>query len=41
MVYPPEEALRRARSLPPREDLVDPDLTEEERVRFQEALAEV
>ncbi len=41
MVYTPEEALRRARPLPPREDLVDEDLTEEEWTRFQEALAEV
>lgn len=39
-VYPPEEALRRARPLPSREDLVDEDLTEEEWERFQEALAE-
>ena len=40
VIYPPEEALRRAQPLPAREDLVDDDLTEEEWTRFQEALAE-
>lgn len=39
-VYPPEEALRNARPLPPREDLVDEDLTDEEWTALQEALAE-
>jgi len=39
-IYPPKEALRRARSLPPHEDLVVEDLSEEEWTQFQEALAE-
>ncbi len=38
-VYPPEEALRRARPLPRREDLVIEDVPEEEWAAFQEALA--
>jgi hypothetical protein len=40
LIYPPDEALRKARPLPPREDLIDEDLSEEEWERFQEALAE-
>ena len=40
VVRPPEEALRRARRLPPREDLVIPDVPDEEWSRFTEALAE-
>jgi hypothetical protein len=40
VVRPPEEALRRARRLPPREDLVIPDVPDEEWSRFMEALAE-
>ncbi len=40
MIYPPEEALRHARPLPPPEELVDEDLSDEEWERFQEALAE-
>lgn len=39
-IHPPDEALRRARALPPREDLVDEDLSDAEWERFQEALAE-
>ncbi|HEU5001766.1 MAG TPA: hypothetical protein VFW71_03180 [Actinomycetota bacterium] len=39
-IYPPAEALRRARRLPPPRDLVDQDLSEEEWARFQEALAQ-
>jgi hypothetical protein len=37
-VYPPEEALRRARPLPRREDLVVEDVPGEEWAAFQEAL---
>ncbi|MHB8450942.1 MAG: hypothetical protein ACYDAQ_10910 [Mycobacteriales bacterium] len=40
VISPPEEALRRARPLPPRQDLVDENLTAEEWACFQEALAE-
>jgi hypothetical protein len=40
VVRPPDEALRRARPLPPRDDLVIPDVTAEEWARFMEALAE-
>lgn len=39
-IYPPDEALRRARPLPPYEDLFVEGLSEEEWTRFQEALAE-
>lgn len=39
-VYPPDEALRRARPLPPREELVVEGLTDAEWTAFQEALAE-
>jgi hypothetical protein len=39
-VYPPEEALRRARPLPPRERLVLAGVPDEEWAAFQEALAE-
>jgi hypothetical protein len=40
-MYPPHEALRRARPLPPRDDLVFKDVSDEEWDAFQEALAEV
>jgi hypothetical protein len=39
-VLPPEEALRRAKSLPPRERLVIEDVPEDDWTAFQEALAE-
>lgn len=39
-VYPPDEALRRARPLPPRDRLVIEDVSEVEWEAFQEALAE-
>ena len=39
-IYPPGEALRRARPLPSPEVLVIKDVTDEEWVAFQEALAE-
>lgn len=39
-VYAPGEALKRARPLPPREDLVVEDVTDEEWKAFQEALAD-
>jgi hypothetical protein len=39
-VYPPGEALRRARSLPRPEVLVIKEVPDEEWVAFQEALAE-
>lgn len=39
-VYPPEEALQRARPLPPRGRLVIEDVSDEEWAAFQEALAE-
>jgi hypothetical protein len=39
-VYPPDEALRHARPLPPRDRLVVEDISEEEWRAFQEALAE-
>lgn len=39
--YPPDEALKRARPLPPREDLVIEGLTDDEWTAFQEALAEL
>lgn len=39
-VYPPGEALRRARPLPRPEVLVTKDVPDEEWVAFQEALAE-
>jgi hypothetical protein len=39
-IYPPPEALRHARPLPPPEHLADEALSEEEWERFQEALAE-
>ena len=40
-VLAPEEALYRARPLPPAGQLIDEDVTDEEWARFQEALAEV
>jgi hypothetical protein len=39
-VYPPDEALKQARPLPPRDGLVVEDITGEEWKAFQEALAE-
>jgi len=39
-VYPPDEALRRAQPLPPRERLVIDDVPQDEWTAFQEALAE-
>ncbi len=39
-VYPPDEALKRARTLPPRDRLVIEDVSDEEWDAFQEALAE-
>ena len=39
-VYPPDEALERARPLPPRDRLVVEDVTDEEWTAFKEALAE-
>jgi len=39
-VYPPEEALRRARPLPRREDLVIPDVPDDEWAAFLEVLGE-
>ncbi len=39
-VYPPAEALKQARPLPPRDRLVLDDITDEEWKAFQEALAE-
>jgi hypothetical protein len=40
--YPPEEALRRARPLPPAEELgLGDDMTDEEWEAFQKALAEL
>lgn len=39
-VYPPDEALKHARPLPPRDRLVVEDITDEEWQAFQEALAE-
>jgi hypothetical protein len=39
--YPPDEALIRARPLPPQEDLGIEGLTEAEWAAFQEALAEL
>ena len=39
-VYPPSEALKRARPLPPRDRLVIQDVPDEEWTAFQEALAE-
>lgn len=38
--YPPEEALRRARSLPARDFLIIEDVPDDEWAAFQEALAE-
>jgi hypothetical protein len=38
--YPPPEALKQARPLPPRDRLVIEDITDEEWKAFQEALAE-
>ena len=40
VAYPPEEAKKRARPLPRREDLVIPDVSDQEWDAFQEALAE-
>jgi len=39
-VYPPDEALKRARPLPPRDRLVIEDVPDEEWAAFQEALAD-
>ena len=39
-VYPPDEALRRAKALPPRERLVIEDVPLDDWTAFQEALAE-
>ena len=39
-VYPPDEALKRARPLRPRDRLVVEDITDEEWKAFQEALAD-
>ncbi len=39
-VYPPDEALKHARPLPPRERVVIQDVSDEEWDAFQEALAE-
>jgi hypothetical protein len=39
-VYPPEEALRRAKPLPPRERLVLDGVPDDEWQAFQEALAD-
>jgi len=38
--YPPDEALKRARPLPPRDRLVIEDVSDEEWAAFQEALAD-
>lgn len=38
--YPPELALQRARPLPPRENLVIEDVSDDDWTAFQEALAE-
>lgn len=40
-VYPPEEALKRARPLPPPVDLVVEDVPDDEWTAFLEALAEL
>jgi len=39
-IYSPEEALRHAHPLPPREDLVIEDISDEQWAAFREALAE-
>ncbi len=39
-IYPPDEALRRAEPLPPRERLVIEDVPQDDWTAFQEALAE-
>jgi hypothetical protein len=39
-VFPPAEALKRARPLPPRQDLVVQDVPDDEWTAFLEALAE-
>lgn len=39
-VYPPEEALRHAKPLPPREHLVLDGVPDDDWAAFQEALAE-
>ena len=39
-VYPPEEALRRAQPLPPRDRLVIEDIPQDDWKAFQEALDE-
>ncbi len=38
--YPPDEALKRARPLPPRDRLVIEDVTDDEWKAFEDALAE-
>jgi hypothetical protein len=40
VAYPPDEAMKRARPLPRREELVIPDVSDDEWVAFEEALAE-
>jgi len=40
-VYSPDEAVKRARALPPRERLVIADVPDDEWAAFQEALAQV
>lgn len=39
-VYPPDEALRRAKPLPPRERFVIEDVPQDDWTAFREALAE-
>jgi len=39
-IYPPDEAIKRARPLPSRERLVVEDVPEDEWAAFQEALAD-
>jgi hypothetical protein len=39
-VYPPDEALKRARTLPRRDEFVIVDVPDDEWAAFQEALAE-
>jgi hypothetical protein len=39
-VYPPDEALKRARPLPPPQDLVVRDVPDDEWTAFQEALTD-
>ena len=39
-IYPPEEALRRARPLPPRDQLIVTNIPDEDWAAFYEALTE-